>query len=264
MTLEHPVFVRWCTSCGREAPEEEYLTCPHCSGSVERYQRVLELPDTTESDAAFAFHSLKAALVEVAGGDNLTAAAAVLSEGGLDPLVARRYPAFASQLASLGVPPRVQQALVKNGFYNFESLCEAVGSLSEANAWAEQLGLPPAAEVLLRRLRHAGAYTHGLQASEHQKRSQADQADNTSEASAHAAEMETTTDAPVKRFRLPGQGAAECMAEELLSPCWQLSGDAQMRVTTDDDSDDDEDACDGQASDRATVEPHMGLLWSWP
>lgn len=228
--LEHPVFVYWCESCGREAPEEEYLTCPHCSGCVERYQRVLELPDASEEGAAFAFHSLKTALMEVSGGDSIAAAAAMLSEDGVDSLVAESHPTFACQLAALGVPPRVQQALVVHGFDSFDSVCEAVESMSEASAWVEQLGLPPAAEVLLRRLWHAAADSRKPQIGKDSKRRNATEFDAPADITTEMQES-PEQDTPVKRsFRLPRQGAAEAMARELALQSWQLRGDEQMQA----------------------------------
>lgn len=176
--LEHPVFVRWCELCGHEAPEEEDLTCPRCSGPIERYQRVLELPDTSEGDTAFALHSLKTALAEVSGGDDISAAAVVLSEQGPDPLVAGMDPGFALRLVALGVPPSVQRALFCSGFDSFDRISVAVSSMSEAGAWAEQLGLPPAAEVLLRRLWHAAVDAQKFQHEEEPKRRHATEADN--------------------------------------------------------------------------------------
>jgi len=218
--LENPVFVRWCTSCGREAPEEEDLTCPHCSGSVERYQRVLELPDNDEGDATFALHSLRAALAEIASDNSVTAAAVVLSDHGVDPLVAQRNPDFAAQLVALEVPPCVQQALLRHGFISFEQVCEAVSALSEPSAWAEQLGLSPAAEVLLRRLWHAAREAHQMQLGREQKREQASDDGDISHLSVSASSSCNARAAPPKRLRFPRHVAmAEAMARELaLSP----------------------------------------------
>merc|ERR1712232_330351 len=167
----------------------------------------------------------------------------------------RRGPIGCSQIPCLcvptciaWVPPRVQQALIRNGFDSFERICEAVDSMSDdAGAWTEQLGLPPAAEVLLRRFRHATADTQKLQSE--QKRAQANQADDTSDAFARVVAEIEAADAPMKRFRLQRQGAAESMARKSVSRSW-LTGDDHMCASTDNEGDDeDEDACDGQSSD---------------
>mmetsp|Transcript_124701 Transcript_124701/g.240658 ORF Transcript_124701/g.240658 Transcript_124701/m.240658 type:complete len:234 (-) Transcript_124701:8-709(-) len=231
--LEHPIFVHWCASCGREAPEDACLdACASCRGRIDRFQRVLELPDSPESDGALSLQSLRAALAEVASGDDLAAAAAVLSERGPDAWVADACPAFASQLTALGVPPRVQRALVSNGFDSFERVCSAAASMSEAAVWAEQLGLPPAAEVLLRRLRHAAADLRGCPAGQEQKRRQAEEADEDDLAMSDVPPdlAEVYAVGLTKRARrLSGHQAAEAMEDEVD----EEPGDLQDAVSDD-------------------------------
>jgi len=229
--LEHPVYVFWCDTCGFEAPGEEDLTCSRCTGCIERFQRVLELPDSSEGGTAFSFHALKAALLEVSGDDSIAAAAVVLSEDGVDPSVAKHHPLFASQLAALGVPPRVQEALVSHGFDSFGSICEAVESMSGASAWVEQLGLPPAAEVLLRRLWHAAGDARKVQLGQELKRRSPVDSFRNSPAMQTGFDDAPEEEAPVKRsFRLPRERAAEAMAHELALQSWQLRGDEQMQM----------------------------------
>merc|ERR1719450_2110111 len=111
---------------------------------------------------------------------------------------------------SLGVPPRAQQALLRNGFDSFERISEAVGSMTEAGAWAEQLGLPPAAEVLLRRLRDAATETQKVSSGEEQIRPEAIEGSDAPDKFISATTgFEFKRKLPVKRFRLPKEGAAE-------------------------------------------------------
>lgn len=166
------MFVYWCEACGHEAADEEYLACPRCSGRVQRHQRILELPDSSEGDSAFSFHSLKAALAEVCGGDDPIGAALVFSQQGPHPEVVNLYPEFASQLAELGVPPRVQEALVRHRYLTLDDICAAVASVSETDTWTQQLGLPPAAEVLLRRLWQAALDKRDVQEQKRKKSSE--------------------------------------------------------------------------------------------
>lgn len=152
--LEHPVFVFWCESCGYEAPQECH-SCPRCAGFVRRHQRVLELPD--EDAGSLSLASLRAALADISASHDLQSSAMLLSEQGPDPGVASAYPAMASELAALGVPPAVQRALAKRGFSSLEQITAAATSAPLEGGLGSKLGLSPAAEVLLRRLWHAAA-----------------------------------------------------------------------------------------------------------
>lgn len=153
--LEHPVFVFWCVSCGYEAPAE-CRPCPRCGNFVRRHQRVLELPD--EDPGALSLASLGAALADIsAASRDVQSSALLLSEQGPDPGVAATFPAMASELANLGVPPAVQRALMNRGFSSLEQITAAATSAPSEGALAVKLGLSPAAEVLLRRLWQAAA-----------------------------------------------------------------------------------------------------------
>lgn len=149
--LEHPVFVCWCVSCGFEAPEA-CRNCPRCGHFVRRHQRILELPDEPPDTLSLA--SLRAALADVAASHDVQSSAMLLAEQGPDPGVAAAHPALAAELASLGVPPAVQRALVARGFCSLEQITLAVSASAqpEGALAAGSLGLSPAAEVLLRRL----------------------------------------------------------------------------------------------------------------
>jgi len=155
--LEHPVYVHWCASCGRESEEGaegEQRRCPRCGGQVRRHQRVLELPD--EDAGLLSLRELRAALADLAVGADVSGSAMLLVEQGPDPGVADMYPELAAELAALHVPPPVQRALVAHGFVSLEQVAAAATAASDASTLALQLGLSPAAEVLLRRLWHAG------------------------------------------------------------------------------------------------------------
>lgn len=150
--LEHPIFVFWCESCGRECPGDVEQPCQVCGGHIQRHQRVLELPD--EDVGLLSLGALRAALADIAVGDETSSAALLLSEQGPDPYVASVFPAFAAELADLHVPPPVQRALVSRGFVSLKHIgCAMSPSLRSGNL-ALELGLSPAADVLLRRLWH--------------------------------------------------------------------------------------------------------------
>jgi hypothetical protein len=196
-------------------------------------------------------------LAEAVGDDCFAAAAAVLSERGIHPLIGDRHPEFASQLAALGIPPRVQLALMRGGFDSFDRVCEAVSSMSAPSVWAEQLGLPLAAEVLLIRLWHSASDAQKLRSGKEQKRPWCTSNDvQLVEAEATARTPKTSEDVsmlsafsrkvPVKKLRLSRQGAAEAIARELVAESWQLRGDAQMQEVEDDDI---AEGCDDRASD---------------
>merc|ERR1712129_331681 len=80
--------------------------------------------------------------------------ALLLSEQGPDPYVASVFPAFAAELADLHVPPPVQRALVSRGFVSLKHIGCAMSPASSSGNLALELGLSPAADVLLRRLWH--------------------------------------------------------------------------------------------------------------
>jgi len=152
--LERPIFVHWCVSCGREAPEDA-RSCPRCSGLVRRHQRVLELPD--EEAGPLSLASLRAALADVLAGEDVGGSAMLLAQQGPDPGVAAAHPTLASALVELGVPPAVQRALVGRGFQSLDQITAAAMAAPGDGSLALQLGLSPAAEILLRRLRHGSS-----------------------------------------------------------------------------------------------------------
>ncbi|CAE8724998.1 unnamed protein product [Polarella glacialis] len=153
--LQNPVFVRWCLSCGQEE-NTEARNCQRCGGRVQRHQRVLELED--EDEGPFSLRSLRDALADVSVGcSDVNSSAVLLSQQGPDPGVAVAYPALAEELASLGVTPAVQRALVSRGFITLEQIVSAVESAADPNTLAKNLGLSPAVEVLLRRFWHVAA-----------------------------------------------------------------------------------------------------------
>jgi len=150
--LEHPIFVFWCESCGRECPGDDEEPCEVCGGRVQRHQRVLELPD--EDVGLLSLDALRAALTDIAGSEEASDAALLLSECGLDPDVASVFPAFAAELADLHVPPPVQRALVSKGFVSLRHIGCALSPPSSSCSLSLELGLSPAVDVLLRRLWH--------------------------------------------------------------------------------------------------------------
>jgi len=159
--LEHPIFVFWCESCGRECPGDVEEPCQVCGGRVQRHQRVLELPD--EDVGLLSLGALRAALADIAVGDETSDAALLLSEQGPDPYVASVFPAFAAELADLHVPPLVQRALVSRGFVSLKHIGCAMSPASSSGNLALELGLSPAADVLLRRLWHVSRERRGEQ-----------------------------------------------------------------------------------------------------
>jgi len=247
--LEHPVFVHWCVSCGLEAPEEA-RQCPRCSGRVQRHQRVLELPD--EESGPLSLRSLRAALADVSLGEDISDSALLLFEQGPDPGVQEMYPDLAAHLASLSVPPAVQRALVNRGFVSLEQITAAVATAPDSGALALQLGLSPAAEVLLRRLRHAAAEMRlgqkvekrlqggdlgslpvlGEMAEEDEVLDEEESTPQTSQLLAAASAAAALPPPPAKRLRNPGsQWPPESMAEEGDEelPPWRELWDSQMQ-----------------------------------
>mmetsp|Transcript_3941 Transcript_3941/g.9272 ORF Transcript_3941/g.9272 Transcript_3941/m.9272 type:complete len:392 (-) Transcript_3941:114-1289(-) len=150
--LEHPIFVYWCLSCGMEA-QEDAANCPVCGGVVQRQQRILEVPD--EDVGTLSLASLRAALADVSASEDLGASAVLLAQQGPDPGVASIHPKLAEDLVELGVPPAVQRALVERGFQSLDQITAAAAAAPGDHSLSAQLGLTPAAEILLRRLRTA-------------------------------------------------------------------------------------------------------------
>jgi len=252
--LEHPVYVYWCASCGLECEEPEVPRRCACGGRFERFQRVLEIPDG-DCGSALSLQSLRLALAEVASSSvagaepsGLAVAAALFSHRGPDPQVMADYPTFAAQLAALEVPPPVQRALVQHGFHSFERICTALecAEAPAAEAWALELGLPPAAEVLLRRLWHAAAEAraHRAGAALHKRQGSSEmetekllapmEADEPCLAPAEAEALSLLhRAAPRKRLRIPIGGAAEALARELALESWQLRSEDSMQAIED-------------------------------
>lgn len=272
--LEHPVFVYWCTSCGREPPAEAGQ-CSHCWGRVQRHQRVLELPDERDDDGPLSLRSLRAALADVSAGEDVASSAVLLFEQGPDPEVAMLYPTLAEELASLGVPPAVQRALVDRGFINMEQITAAVTSTPPVEAGigirVSTLGLSPAAEVLLRRLWHVAMEERSIRRARANSRSGVEKRLKVDEVSGTCVALMCgmtesvdtsgflTEPAAFKRMKAPHSSNAAGMMEEMGSDPWQLQKemflDEQMRALHEhEESDEDYITLDD--------EDHTGCKWS--
>lgn len=234
--LEHPVFVYWCSSCGREASKGR-RRCARCPGHVERHQRVMELPDDSSPEGSvglLSLKSLRAALADISVGEDIAHSALLLFEQGPDPGVAAVHPALATQLADLAVPPAVQRALVGRGFVSWEQLTATVSTAPDADSLSTRLGLSsPAAEVLLRRLWHAAtAPTTGRQLTSCPHPVPEKRLFSSLPASGGYLSQSDDPVESTKCLRLRNS-SEEAMAEELALESWKLRPDGEIEPIED-------------------------------
>merc|ERR1712232_752025 len=92
--IVHPVYVYWCVSCGKEAPDDS-RACLRCASRVRRHQRVIDVTDSpgelhTRPGAGkglLRLRSLKAALADISAAEGVGGVALFFSEQGADPTV---------------------------------------------------------------------------------------------------------------------------------------------------------------------------------